>query len=84
MLKSGQQAYTVVEEKMFSDGSRTTTATPKATIELAESAYYGILKEAAADGSPYHAAYLLEANRGLVMSTFYDRTKAKTEEDDVT
>ena len=84
MLKSGQQAYTVVEEKMFSDGSRTTTATPKATIELAESAYYGILKEAAADGSPYHAAYLLEANRGLVMSKFYDRTKAKTEEDDVT
>lgn len=82
MLKSGQQAYTVVEEKMFSDGSRTTTATPKATIELAESAYYGILKEAAADGSPYHAAYLLEANRGLVMSKFYDRTKA--EEDDVT
>ncbi len=75
MLKSGQQAYTVVEEKMFSDGSRTTTATPKATIELAESAYYGILKEAAADGSPYHAAYLLEANRGLVMSKFYDRTK---------
>lgn len=82
MLKSGQQAYTVVEEKMFSDGSRTTTATPKATIELAESAYYGILKEAAADGSPYHAAYLLEANRGIVMSKFYDRTKA--EEDDVT
>ena len=75
MLKSGQQAFTVVDEKVFSDGSRTTTATPKATIELAESAYYGILKEAAADGSPYHAAYLLEANRGLVMSKFYDRTK---------
>lgn len=84
MLKSGQQAYTVVEEKMFSDGSRTTTATAKATIELAESAYYGILKEAAADGSPYHAAYLLEANRGLVMSKFYDRTQAKTEEENVT
>ena len=75
MLKNGQQAFTVVDEKVFSDGSRTTTATPKATIELAESAYYGILKEAAADGSPYHAAYLLEANRGLVMSKFYDRTK---------
>jgi hypothetical protein len=75
MLKNGQQAFTVVDEKVFSDGSRTTTATPKATIELAESAYYDILSKAAADGSPYHAAYLLEANRGCIMSKFYDRTK---------
>lgn len=68
------KAWTVVEEKQFSDGSRTTTATPKNTIELAESAYYGILKEAAADGSPYHAAYILESNRGVIASKFYDRT----------
>lgn len=66
--------YTVVEEKKFSDGSRTTTATPKANLALAESAYYDILSKAAADGSPYHAAYLLESNRGVIMSKFYDRT----------
>ena len=79
MLKNGQQAFTVVDEKAFSDGSRTTTATPKATLELAESAYYSILSTAAADGSPYHAAYLLEANRGLIASKFYDRTKKEEE-----
>lgn len=70
------KAYTVVEEKQFSDGSRTATATPKANIELAESAYYAILSTAAADGSPYHAAYLLESNKGVIMSKFYDRTEA--------
>lgn len=68
------KAWTVVEEKAFSDGSRTTTATPKNSIELAESAYYDILSKAAADGSPYHAAYLLESNRGVIMSKFYDRS----------
>lgn len=68
------KAYTVVEEKSFSDGSRTTTATPKATLPLAESLYYDILSKAAADGSPYHAAYILESNRGMIASKFYDRT----------
>lgn len=68
------KAYTVVEEKVFSDGARTTTATPKENKELAESAYYAILSQAAADGSPYHAAYILESNKGVYMSKFYDRT----------
>lgn len=68
------KAYTVVEEKAFSDGSRTTTATPKTSLALAESAYYAILSKAAADGSPYHAAYILESNRGVIASKFYDRT----------
>lgn len=69
------KAFTVIEEKQFSDGSRTTTATPKANLALAESAYYSILAEAAADGSPYHAAYILESNRGVIASRFYDRTE---------
>ena len=68
------KAYTVVEEKLFSDGARTAAATPKANLELAESAYYDILSKAAADGSPYHAAYILESNRGVIASKFYDRT----------
>lgn len=68
--------YTVVEEKKFSDGSRTVTATAKASLALAESAYYSILATAAADGSPYHAAYILESNRGVVMSKFYDRSES--------
>ena len=68
------KAYTVVEEKAFSDGTRTTTATPKTSLALAESAYYDILSKAAADGSPYHAAYILESNRGVIASKFYDRS----------
>ena len=68
------KAYTVLEEQQFSDGSRTVKATAKANLELAESAYYDILSKAAADGSPYHAAYLIESNRGIIMSKFYDRT----------
>ena len=62
------KAWTVVEEKVFSDGSRTTTASPKANLALAESAYYSILSEAAADGSPYHA--------GVIASKYYDRSDA--------
>lgn len=68
------KAYTVLEEQQFSDGSRKVTATVKANLALAESAYYDILSKAAADGSPYHAAYLIESNRGIVMSKYYDRT----------
>lgn len=69
------KAYTVVEEKQFSDGTRTVSATAKANLALAESAYYDILSKAAADGSPYHAAYILESNRGVIASKFYDRTE---------
>ncbi len=68
------KAYTVVEEQQFSDGSRVVKATAKANLALAESAYYDILSKAAADGSPYHAAYILESNRGVIASKFYDRT----------
>ena len=68
------KAYTVLEEQQFSDGSRTVKATAKANLELAESAYYDILSKAAADGSPYHAAYLIQSNKGIIMSKFYDRT----------
>lgn len=73
------KAWTVVEEKQFSDGTRTATATPKPNQALAESLYYDILSKAAADGSPYHAAYLLESNKGVVMSKFYDRTQEASE-----
>lgn len=72
------KAWTVVEEKAFSDGARVTTATPKASLALAESAYYSILSQAASDGSPYHAAYILESNRGVIASKFYDRTSETT------
>lgn len=65
--------WTVVEEKQFSDGSKTATATVKLSRALAESAYYSILATAAADGSPYHAAYILESNRGVILSKIYDR-----------
>lgn len=68
------KAYTVLEEQQFSDGSRTVKATAKANLSLAESAYYDILSKAAADGSPYHAAYLIQSNKGIIMSKFYDRT----------
>lgn len=68
------KAYTVVEEKQFSDGTRTVKATAKANLALAEAAYYTALAEAASDGSPYHAAYILESNRGVIASKFYDRS----------
>lgn len=68
------KAYTVVEEQQFSDGSRVVKATAKPNEALAESLYYDILSKAAADGSPYHAAYILESNRGVIASKFYDRT----------
>lgn len=67
--------WTVVEEKQFSDGSKTATATVKLSRALAESAYYSILATAAADGSPYHAAYILESNRGVILSKIYDRSE---------
>lgn len=66
--------WTVVEEKQFSDGSKTASATVKLNRALAESAYYTILATAAADGSPYHAAYVIESNRGVILSKIYDRS----------
>lgn len=67
--------WTVVEEKQFSDGSKTASATVKLNRALAESAYYSILATAAADGSPYHAAYVIESNRGVILSKIYDRSE---------
>ena len=68
------KAYTVLEEQQFSDGSRKVTATARPNLPLAESTYYDILSKAAADGSPYHAAYLIQSNKGIIMSKYYDRT----------
>lgn len=68
--------WTVVDEKQFSDGSVKVSATVKVNRALAESAYYSILAEAASDGSPYHAAYILESNRGVIESKYYDRSEA--------
>lgn len=67
--------WTVVDEKQFSDGSVKVSAAVKANRALAESAYYSILAEAASDGSPYHAAYILESNRGVIESKYYDRSE---------
>lgn len=68
--------WTVVDEKQFSDGSVKASAAVKTNRALAESAYYSILAEAASDGSPYHAAYILESNRGVIESKYYDRSEA--------
>lgn len=66
--------WNVVEEQRFDDGKVATLSTPKENYNEAESAYYSILASAAISTIPYHAAYILESNRGVVMCKFYDRS----------
>lgn len=66
--------WNVVEEQMNEDGSKGVLTTAFDDKDKAYSKYYAVLSTAAVSTIPYHAAYILESNRGVIESKFYDRT----------
>lgn len=66
--------WNVVEEQMYEDGSKGVLTTAFDDEDKAYSKYYAVLSAAAVSTIPYHAAYILESNRGVIESKYYDRT----------
>lgn len=65
--------WTVVDTKMFSDGTIASTATNKTSYPHALNVYYEALAVGAIDGSPYHSTYLISSKSGVQKSNIYDR-----------
>lgn len=65
--------WTVVDTKMFSDGTTASTATNKTSYPHALNVYYNALAVGATDGSPYHATYLISSKSGVQKTNIYER-----------
>lgn len=68
------QFWTVLEIQGNADGSKGVLATAYDDYEHALSAYYGVLSSAAISPIPYHAAYLIDSQRGVKKSEVFDRS----------
>ena len=71
MVKS--EFWTVVDTKMFSDGTVASTATNKLDYPNALNVYYEALAVGAIDGSPYHATFLISSKEGVKKTNIYER-----------
>ena len=71
MVKS--EFWTVVDTKMFSDGTVASTATNKLDYPHALNVYYNALAVGATDASPYHATYLISSKSGVQKTNIYER-----------
>lgn len=65
--------WTVLDTKMFSDGTVASTATNKMDYPHALNVYYNALAVGATDGSPYHATYLISSKSGVQKTNIYER-----------
>ena len=71
--------WTIVETKMFSDGTAASTAVNKMDYPHALNVYYKSLSEGAVNGSPYHATFLISSKSGVKMFNIFDRREEKAE-----
>lgn len=65
--------WTVLDTKMFSDGTVASTATNKMDCPHALNVYYNALAVGATDASPYHATFLISSKSGVKKSNIYER-----------
>lgn len=65
--------FTVIDTKMFSDGTIASTATNKTSYPHALNVYYNALAVGATDGSPYHSTYLISSKSGVQKTNIYER-----------
>lgn len=65
--------WTVLDTKMFSDGTVASTATNKLDYPHALNVYYDALSVGAIDGSPYHATFLISSKSGVQKTNIYER-----------
>ena len=71
MVKS--EFWTVLDTKVFSDGTVASTATNKMDYPHALNVYYNALAVGATDGSPYHSTYLISIKSGVQKTNIYER-----------
>ena len=71
MVKS--EFWTVLDTKVFSDGTVASTATNKMDYPHALNVYYNALAVGATDGSPYHSTYLISSKSGAQKTNIYER-----------
>lgn len=65
--------WTVLDTKVFSDGTTASTATNKMDYPHALNVYYNALAVGATDGSPYHSTYLISSKSGVQKTNIYER-----------
>ena len=65
--------WTIVETKMFSDGTAASTAVNKMDYPHAQNVYFSSLATGATNGVPYHATFLISSKSGVKMFNIYDR-----------
>lgn len=68
------QFWLVVEAQGLSENTASALVTAYFDYAKAESAYYGVLSAAAISKIPYHAAFLIDSQKGQRMSKIYDRS----------
>ena len=72
------QFWLVVEAQGLAADSATALVTTFFDYPHAESAYYGVLQAAAISSIPYHAAFLIDSQKGQKMAKIYDRAEEAT------
>lgn len=65
--------WTIVEVKMFSNGTAAATSTIKMDEPHALNVYFTSLADGAVNGVPYHATYLISSKSGVKKSNIYER-----------
>lgn len=79
MVQQMLKFWNVIEEQVNQDGSKGMLTTAYDDKNQAYSKFYAILSTAAVSTIPYHAAYILESNRGVIESKYYDRSEASAD-----
>lgn len=69
--------WTVLEIQKHNDGTFATLANAYESYAQSESAYYMVLSAAAVSTLPYHAAYIIDDEQGVIYMKIYDRRNAE-------
>lgn len=65
--------WTVTEIQKLSNGTVASQTFDRTSYDEALSVYYSSLSAGAINGIPYHATYLIDCKRGVIMSNIYNR-----------
>ena len=69
--------WTVLEIQKHDNGAFSALANAYESYAKAESAYYTALAAAAVSTLPYHGAYIIDDEQGVIDMKIYDRRNAK-------
>lgn len=66
--------WMIIEQQMDANGNVSSLVTSKTNYNEALSVYHSILAAAAISNLPYHAAVILESNKGVKVAEYFDRS----------